>query len=113
MSCNAIPYENNETLYANILIRKGQFRTFLLSELLTIPLSQRCSFQFSFTCVTLPHMAVNRFRCIQCDKEEERCDCDKYCGFCEGFQDVRLCGDGIYYCGPCRNASNYKAEDEK
>ncbi len=56
---------------------------------------------------------ATRFRCIQCEKEEERCDCEKYCGFCEGFQDVRLCSDGIYYCGPCREAANYKAEDEK
>ncbi len=56
---------------------------------------------------------AGKFRCLQCDKEEERCDCDKYCGFCEGFNDVRLCSDGIFYCRDCRLSCGYKAEGEK
>jgi hypothetical protein len=55
---------------------------------------------------------ADRFRCAQCEKEEDRCDCDKYCGLCEGFAQVRLCADGLYYCKDCRNACGYKAGDE-
>ncbi len=56
---------------------------------------------------------AGKFRCLQCDQEEERCNCDKFCGFCEGFNDVRLCPDGIYYCQDCRLSCGYKSEGEK
>jgi len=52
------------------------------------------------------------FRCAQCEREEGRCECDKYCGMCEGYEDVRLCSDGILYCKWCRQACGYKAEGE-
>ena len=47
-------------------------------------------------------------RCLQCDREEERCDCDRYCIFCQSFSDVRLCPDGLYYCRDCRELCGYE-----
>jgi hypothetical protein len=78
-----------------------------------LPASAQLRFLFSIAAfgVSLPSMA-GIYRCLQCEKEEARCDCDKYCGFCEGYSDVRLCADGIYYCKDCRDSCNYKAEDE-
>ncbi len=52
-----------------------------------------------------------KFRCAQCEMIEERCDCEKYCSFCQGQLDVRLCEDGLYYCQPCREACDYQAQD--
>lgn len=54
-----------------------------------------------------------KFLCYQCEKEETRCDCNKYCYLCEGNSDVRLCEDGLYYCKDCRQGCGYKAEGEK
>jgi hypothetical protein len=68
------------------------------------------SFTYPIFRATLPSMA-EKYRCQQCDREEERCDCDKYCCLCEGFQDARLCGDGLYYCKDCREACGYPAEN--
>jgi len=31
---------------------------------------------------------------------------------CESQIDVRLCGDGLLYCQPCREACDYKTEDQ-
>ena len=42
--------------------------------------------------------------CIQCDKTEEHCGCEKYCTICQGQLSVRLCMDGLYYCPDCREA---------
>jgi hypothetical protein len=42
--------------------------------------------------------------CMQCDKPEESCACEKYCTICEGQDKVRLCTDGLYYCPDCREA---------
>jgi hypothetical protein len=42
--------------------------------------------------------------CVQCDKPEQDCSCDKYCTICKGQQGVRLCIDGLYYCPDCREA---------
>ncbi len=47
-------------------------------------------------------------RCVQCEQIEEHCECDKYCLLCNGQLDVRLCMDGRYYCGACREACDYK-----
>ena len=47
----------------------------------------------------------------QCEKTEERCECDRYCYICMGQQDVRLCEDGLYYCEACREACDYKSQD--
>lgn len=42
--------------------------------------------------------------CVQCDKPEHQCNCEKYCTICKGQQNVRLCADGLYYCPDCREA---------
>ena len=42
--------------------------------------------------------------CVQCDKPEESCTCEKYCTICKGQTSVRLCADGLYYCPDCREA---------
>lgn len=49
-----------------------------------------------------------KVRCNQCEQIEERCDCEKYCVFCQGQLDVRLCEDGLYYCSSCREAAGYQ-----
>lgn len=50
------------------------------------------------------------FICSVCDREESKCDCDKYCGMCQGAHDVRLCKDGLYYCLECREACDLQAQ---
>jgi hypothetical protein len=42
--------------------------------------------------------------CSQCDKPENKCDCSRYCCYCQGLERVRLCLDGKYYCPDCREA---------
>lgn len=42
--------------------------------------------------------------CVQCDKTEEYCSCEKYCTICKGQLEVRLATDGLYYCPDCREA---------
>jgi hypothetical protein len=42
--------------------------------------------------------------CSQCDQPETKCECDRYCCYCQGQQDIRLCADGKYYCPDCREA---------
>jgi len=46
--------------------------------------------------------------CAQCDQPEIKCDCEKYCCFCQSQVNVRLCTDGLYYCQACREACDYK-----
>ena len=53
---------------------------------------------------------AEKFRCMVCDREEDRCDCDRYCCLCKGFNNVRLCQDGQYYCLDCREACEYQAQ---
>lgn len=50
-------------------------------------------------------------RCGQCEQIEQRCECDKYCCLCQGQLDVRLWEDGLYYCGGCREACDYRVPD--
>ncbi len=47
---------------------------------------------------------ADRYVCMVCELEEERCACEKYCFICEGAHDIRLCYDGMYYCRECREA---------
>ncbi len=54
-------------------------------------------------------MAEN-FICVQCDKDEAHCSCDKYCALCQGSDNVRLCHDGCYYCKDCREACGFEAQ---
>jgi hypothetical protein len=50
------------------------------------------------------------YKCYQCEKEESRCNCDRYCSLCQGEFDVRLCQDGMYYCRDCREACDFQAQ---
>jgi hypothetical protein len=42
--------------------------------------------------------------CVQCDKPEYDCACEKYCTICKSLDNVHLCTDGLYYCPDCREA---------
>jgi hypothetical protein len=55
---------------------------------------------------------AKKYRCMQCEMTEERCDCEKYCCLCQSLVEVRLCEDGLYYCKPCREACNYKVSGD-
>jgi hypothetical protein len=52
-----------------------------------------------------------QYRCSQCEKPEDNCDCEKYCCLCQSAIDVRICADGLMYCEPCRSACDYKTSD--
>jgi hypothetical protein len=51
------------------------------------------------------------FICVMCDKPEADCLCMKYCTICKSDENVRLCADGCYYCGVCREVCDFQAED--
>jgi hypothetical protein len=51
--------------------------------------------------------------CVQCDKPEEKCTCEKYCCYCQSQQGVRLCIDGLYYCPDCREACDVRVVDAR
>jgi hypothetical protein len=51
--------------------------------------------------------------CVQCDKSEEHCACEKYCTICQGQLGVRLCMDGLYYCPECREACDVSLADNR
>ena len=53
---------------------------------------------------------AERFRCMVCEPVEENCDCHKYCGICQGSNQVRLCEDGQYYCLECREVCDFLPE---
>jgi len=53
-----------------------------------------------------------QFVCMQCELNEAKCGCEKYCCSCQSQLDVRLCHDGLYYCPPCREACGYRTSDE-
>ena len=48
-----------------------------------------------------------RFRCAQCERPEDECECEKYCCLCQAVVDVRICGDGHNYSQPFRDDSDY------
>jgi hypothetical protein len=62
--------------------------------------------------ISLMATATKKYYCMQCEMPEDKCECEKYCAFCQGQVGVRLCQDGLYYCPPCREACDYKASDE-
>ena len=57
-------------------------------------------------------MAGKEFHCLVCEKTEKLCDCDKYCALCQADYQLRLTEDGQYYCLDCREACDYKTQDE-
>lgn len=52
------------------------------------------------------------FKCAVCDQTEERCTCPKYCALCQSDYGIRLTEDGLYYCIDCREACDYKTQDQ-
>lgn len=52
------------------------------------------------------------FICGICELPEKRCECEKYCCYCQSLFGVRLCEDGQYYCQPCREACDLQAQVE-
>jgi len=72
------------------------------------------TFPGSWTRARISHMTTatkNKYRCMQCEMIEEKCDCERYCCSCQAQIDIRLCSDGLYYCAPCRQACGYKVSD--
>ncbi len=57
-------------------------------------------------------MPEKEFSCTQCNSPEGRCSCTKYCTLCGNLEGTRLVEDGYYYCGECREACDYKTQDE-
>ena len=57
-------------------------------------------------------MAHATFNCGMCDKPEGQCSCSRYCSLCQNPETVRLVSDGAWYCRECREACDYKTEDE-
>jgi len=57
-------------------------------------------------------MVWKEFKCAVCDQTEEHCICHKYCALCQSDYSVRLTEDGQYYCVDCREACDYKTQDE-
>jgi hypothetical protein len=49
--------------------------------------------------------------CVQCDKPERECTCDRYCCYCQGLEGIRFCADGKYYCPDCREACEIRVAD--
>ncbi|MFI5088989.1 MAG: hypothetical protein ACLPXM_06370 [Terriglobales bacterium] len=50
------------------------------------------------------------YLCAQCDREEKQCECTRFCTLCQGWDSVRLCNDGQYYCLTCREACDLQAQ---
>ena len=57
-------------------------------------------------------MGIKEFKCGVCDKPEEQCNCHKYCALCQSDSGVRLTEDGQYYCLDCREACDYKTQEQ-
>lgn len=55
-------------------------------------------------------LMAKEFVCMVCEQTERGCSCNKYCGLCQSFYEVRLCEDGMYYCRPCREACDLQAQ---
>ena len=57
-------------------------------------------------------MGAKEFHCLVCNQTEENCFCTKYCALCKSDYGVRLTEDGQYYCIDCREACDYKTQDQ-
>jgi hypothetical protein len=58
-------------------------------------------------------MAYRQFRCLVCDQLEDRCTCIiRYCALCHSDYALRLTEDGQYYCVDCREACDYRTQDQ-
>jgi hypothetical protein len=54
--------------------------------------------------VNVEAVVDNRVVCAVCNLEERECKCDRYCTYCKGQENIRMCVDGLYYCPDCRQA---------
>lgn len=52
-----------------------------------------------------------KYHCVQCEKPEAQCECEKFCCLCQSQFDIRMCYDGLMYCEPCRSACEFKTAD--
>lgn len=52
-----------------------------------------------------------KYRCAQCERPEDSCECEKFCCLCQSVVDIRVCNDGLMYCEACRQACDYKTSD--
>jgi len=57
-------------------------------------------------------MAYKEFRCLVCNRDERECNCIRYCALCHAEYELRLTEDGQYYCRDCREACDYKTQDQ-
>ncbi len=58
-------------------------------------------------------MAGKEFHCLVCEKTEKLCDCDKNVRLpAARLPLLRLTEDGQYYCLDCREACDYKTQDQ-
>lgn len=57
-----------------------------------------------------PPLMAKEYVCYQCEAPEARCKCIRYCCLCHAQFDVRLCEDGLYYCSPCRESCDLRAQ---
>ena len=59
----------------------------------------------------VPKKMKSSILCSQCDQPESRCTCDRFCCYCQGQENIRLCMDGKYYCPDCREACEISVAD--
>jgi hypothetical protein len=57
-------------------------------------------------------MFTKEFKCLVCEKPENQCTCNRYCALCHADYELRLTDDGQYYCRDCREACDYKTQDQ-
>jgi hypothetical protein len=57
-------------------------------------------------------MAKKEFKCGVCDKPEGQCTCNRYCALCHSDYKLRLTEDGQFYCEDCREACDFKSQDQ-
>ena len=55
---------------------------------------------------------MKEFKCGVCDKPEKQCSCHKYCALCQSDYALRLTEDGQYYCTDCREACDYRTQEQ-
>lgn len=51
------------------------------------------------------------YLCTACGLPEYKCQCEKFCILCRSNSNVRLCQDGCFYCGECREICEFTTED--
>ncbi len=57
-------------------------------------------------------MPTKEFVCMVCERPEKECTCSRYCALCQSEYGLRLCEDGQFYCPDCREACDYRPQDQ-